>query len=144
MGPRGTPFPAEDEIRGESGHQGFVTDKHRQHWAFQDVKKPTAPKVKDGKWPLNGIDLLVLARLEKEDLIPANQPRKPLLIRRAFYDLIGLPPSPDEVQAFPQIKSNNAFEKLVDDLLDRPQYGEKWGRHWLDLVRYAETNGYER
>ena len=141
----GLPFPAEDEIRGESGHQGFViTDKHRQHWAFQDVKKPNVPKVKDGKWPLNGIDPFVLARLEKEGLEPSQPATKATLIRRAFYDLIGLPPSPDEVQAFLADKSNNAFEKLVDDLLDRPQYGEKWGRHWLDLVRYAETNGYER
>ena len=141
----GLPFPPEEEIRGKSGHKGMVvTDTDRQHWAFQPVKKPDAPKVKDGGWARNGIDPFILSKLEKAGLQPSGPAAKATLIRRAYYDLIGLPPSPEEVQAFLQDNRPDAFEKIIDDLLKRPQYGEKWGRHWLDLVRYAETNGYER
>ena len=141
----GIPFPSQDEIQGDSGHKELlVTDSDRKHWAFQAVKKPTIPKVKDSSWGKNGIDDFVLARLEKQGLKPNPKASKASLIRRAYYDLIGLPPSPEQVQAFVADKEPNAFEKIVDELLRRPQYGEKWGRHWLDLVRYAETNGYER
>lgn len=138
-------YPPEDEIRGETGHEALaVTDADRQHWAFQSVKKPTVPKVKDSRWVSNGIDTFILAGLEKEGLKPNPQASKETLIRRAYYDLIGLPPSPEQVQEFLEDKDPKAFEEIVDNLLRRPQYGERWGRHWLDLVRYAETNGYER
>ena len=141
----GLPFPPEDEIRGGAGHKGMVvTDADRQHWAFRSVKNQPTPKVKNSSWIKNGIDAFVLARLEKEGLKPNPQASKETLIRRAYYDLIGLPPNPEQVQAFLEDNDPKAFEQLVDELLRMPQYGERWGRHWLDLVRYAETNGYER
>jgi hypothetical protein len=141
----GLPFPPEDEIQGESAPQGkVITALDRQHWAYQPVKKPVPPVAKDAKWIQNPIDQFVLAKLENAGLRPNPRASKEVLIRRLFYDLLGLPPSPEEVQAFLQDKDPAAFDKMVDDLLARPQYGEKWGRHWLDLVRFAETNGYER
>lgn len=141
----GVPFPAEDEIQGEAGHKGrVITAADREHWSFQPIQNPEPPKTKDTKWPANPIDRFVLQKLEEAGLKPNPQASKEVLVRRLYYDLIGLPPSPAEVQAFLDDKDPEAYSKLVDDLLARPQYGEKWGRHWLDLVRYAETNGYER
>ena len=95
-------------------------------------------------WSANAIDAFVHDRLTRAKLSPNGPADKRQLLRRAYYDLIGLPPTPKEVQAFVSDQSPNAFEKVIDNLLARPQYGEKWGRHWLDLVRFAETNGYER
>ena len=95
-------------------------------------------------WGRNPIDTFIYAKLKAGKLSPNAPADKRQLIRRAYYGLIGLPPSPEEVVAFINDKSPNAFEKVVDGLLSRPQYGEKWGRHWLDLMRFAETNGYER
>ncbi len=92
----------------------------------------------------NPIDAFILARLESEKLTPAPPADRVTLIRRLQYDLTGLPPTPEEVDAFVADRAVDAYERLVDRLLASPQYGEKWGRHWLDLVRYAETNGYER
>lgn len=141
----GIPFPPEDEIHGESGHKGrVITDADREHWSFQPIAKAKPPAVKKGSWPSNDIDHFVLSKLEENQLQPNSKASKEVLIRRAYYALIGLPPSPEEIQAFINNKDPNAFNEVIDDLLSRPQYGEKWGRHWLDLVRYAETNGYER
>ena len=142
---QGVPFPPEDEIRGESGHKGrVITAADREHWSFKPIANPKPPATKDANWGKSPIDQFILSKLEANGLKPNPQATKEVLVRRAYYDLIGLPPSPEEVQAFLNDKDPNAFENLVDDLLARPQYGEKWGRHWLDLVRYAETNGYER
>jgi hypothetical protein len=121
-----------------------VTDKDREHWAFQPLKRPKVPAVKNKEWGANPIDAFILARLEAKGLSPNPPASKTELIRRIYFDLIGLPPAPEEVQAFLADTSSNAYEKLVDQLLNSPGYGEKWGRHWLDLVRYAETNSYER
>ncbi len=92
----------------------------------------------------NPVDAFVLAKLEAKGLTPNPPAERAALIRRATYDLIGLPPTPEEVDAFVKDDAPDAYEKLLDRLLASPHYGEKWGRHWLDLVRYAETNGYER
>ena len=114
------------------------------YWAYQPIEPPTLPTVKNSGWIKNPIDAFILSRLEKANLSPAKPASKQALIRRVYYDLTGLPPSPQAVENFLNTTDPQAYEKLIDQLLDSEQYGEKWGRHWLDLVRYAETNGYER
>lgn len=117
-------------------------DKARQHWAYQPVKAPVVPKVKDAnRWAKNDLDKFVLAKLEAKGLTPSPSADKRTLLRRAAFDLTGLPPSPQEVNDFLADKSPNAFEKVVDRLLASPAYGERWGRHWLDVARYADTSG---
>jgi hypothetical protein len=115
-----------------------------QPWAFQPVRRPPVPAVRDRSWVRTPIDAFVLARLEPQGLRPAPPADRRTLLRRVYFDLIGLPPTPDEQQAFLQDASPAALARVVDDLLSRPQYGERWARHWLDVVRYAESNGYER
>ncbi|HJZ97470.1 MAG TPA: PSD1 and planctomycete cytochrome C domain-containing protein, partial [Candidatus Solibacter sp.] len=114
-----------------------------KHWAYVKPERPAIPKVKDAAWVRNPIDAFVLARLEKEGLAPAPEATREILIRRVSLDLIGLPPSIEEVDQFVADKSPDAYEKLVDRLLASPHYGERWARPWLDLARYADTNGYE-
>lgn len=114
------------------------------HWAFQPPQQPAVPQVKDSQWPRNPIDHFILAKLESNGLRPAAPADRVAWIRRAYFDLIGLPPTPQQIDAFLKDTSEKAFERVVDELLVSEHYGEKWGRHWLDLVRYAETNGYER
>jgi hypothetical protein len=109
----------------------------RKHWAFQPVKEPAVPP-----GAANPIDALVLAKLKEKGLTPAPRADRRTLIRRAYYDLIGLPPTADEVDAFVKNDAPDAYEKLIDKLLASPQYGERWGRYWLDLARYADTKGY--
>src|SRR2546429_5061045 len=106
----------------------------QSHWAFVKPERPSLPAVKDKKWPRNEIDRFVLARLEKEGLKPSPEADKPALIRRATLDLTGLPPTPQEVDAFLADKSPGAYEKLVDRLLDTPRYGEHEARYWLDAA----------
>ena len=118
--------------------------EYHPHWAFLAPKRPTPPDVKQANWPRNEIDRFILARLEKENLKPSEPADKYALVRRVYLDLIGLPPTPEQADAFVNDSSENAFEKLVDQLLDSPQYGERWARRWLDLARYADTNGYEK
>ena len=113
-------------------------------WSFQPVKKTVLPVVKNKKWATNPIDNFVLAKLEANALKPAPPAGREALLRRAYYDLVGLPPTPGEVQSFLADKTPNPYEKVLDTLLASPQYGERWGRHWLDLVRYAESNSFER
>jgi hypothetical protein len=110
-------------------------------WAFQRVEMPEVPRVSRDDRPRNPIDCFILARLEKEGLAPVPSATKRVLIRRATFDLIGLPPRPEEVDAFVLDDSPDAFAKVVDRLLGSKEYGERWGRHWLDLVRYADTAG---
>lgn len=113
------------------------------HWSYQPVKRPELPAVKNKAWPRNPIDAFVLARLEKEGLSPSPEASRERLIRRVSLDLIGLPPTPAEVNAFLNDKSPNAYEKVVDRLLAAPQYGERWARPWLDAARYADSDGYD-
>ncbi len=114
------------------------------HWAYVKPVRPPVPKVTRPDWPRNPIDAFVLARLEKEGLAPSPEADRETLARRLSLDLVGLPPSPAEVDAFVADASPDAYEKLVDRLLASPRYGERWARPWLDLARYADTNGYEK
>ncbi|MCL4785510.1 MAG: DUF1553 domain-containing protein [Verrucomicrobia bacterium] len=114
------------------------------HWSFQPVKRPEVPAVKDKRWTRNPIDNFVLARLEQEKIKPSPEADRITLIRRLSLDLLGLPPTPEEVKAFLNDKKPGAYERLVDRLLASPHFGERWGRHWLDLARYADSDGYEK
>jgi hypothetical protein len=113
-------------------------------WPYRPVARPAIPAVKDRSWPRNPIDAFILAGLESHGLEPNAPAERVALIRRVTFGLTGLPPTPEEVDAFASDPSSDAYERLVDRLLASPHHGEAWGRHWLDLVRYAETNGYER
>ena len=115
-----------------------------KHWAYAKPERKEPPVVKNKPWPRNPIDNFVLARLESEGLAPSPELDKPKLIRRVSLDLIGLPPTPAEVDAFVADQSPEAYEKVVDRLLKSPHYGERWARPWLDLARYADTHGYEK
>lgn len=114
------------------------------HWAYMPVARSVPPETVDKGWPKNPIDAFVLAELEKAGLAPAPPAERRVLLRRVYFDLLGLPPTPEEQERFLSDERPDAFARLVDELLDRPEYGERWGRHWLDVVRYAESNGYER
>ncbi|HXG08609.1 MAG TPA: PSD1 and planctomycete cytochrome C domain-containing protein, partial [Gemmataceae bacterium] len=118
--------------------------EYQPHWAFVPPRQAPLPKVKQTDWPRNPIDYFILARLEKEGLRPSPPADRYTLVRRLYLDLIGLPPTPEEADAFVNDDSPNAYEKLVDRLLASPHYGERWARRWLDLARYADTNGYEK
>ena len=120
-----------------------ISEAETDYWAYRPLKRPQVPPVHTSDWVRNPIDAFILAKLEAHGLTPANPASKLTLIRRVYYDLTGLPPSPEAVEAFLNNTAPDAYEKLIDKLLKSPRYGEKWGRHWLDLVRYAETNGYE-
>ncbi|MSU49354.1 MAG: DUF1553 domain-containing protein [Opitutus sp.] len=140
----GAPWPAGDTPTLVAAKREFtITDWDRAHWAFQPVKKPAVPAVKNHPYVANPIDAFVIARLAAKGLAPNPPADQRALVRRVFYDLTGLPPSPQEVEAFVADRLPRAWENLVDRLLASPHYGEKWGRHWLDLVRFAETNSYE-
>ena len=118
--------------------------KHSSHWAFQRPRRPALPLVRDSAFANNPIDAFILARLEKEGLVPSPPAERATLMRRAYLDLIGLPPSPNEVGAFASDARPDSYERLIDKLLASPHYGERWGRHWLDVARYADSNGYTR
>ncbi len=115
-----------------------------QHWAFRRPVSPVLPVVKNDAWPRNTIDRFILARLESENLAPSPEADKYTLARRLSLDLIGLPPTPEEADTFVNDASPDAYEKLVDRFIASPRYGERWARRWLDLARYADTNGYEK
>jgi mono/diheme cytochrome c family protein len=117
------------------------TDSEKKFWAFQPLANPAVPKVKNPDWVKTPIDAFLLAELEKKNLHPAPPADKLTLLRRATYDLIGLPPSEAEIKAFLADNSPNAFEKVVERLLASTRYGEKWGRNWLDVARYADSTG---
>ena len=121
--------------------QGAVYDAH---WAFVPPVRPPLPEVEASGWVRNSIDQFVLARLEAEGLTPSQEADRATLCRRVSLDLVGLPPSPEELDAFLTDTSADAYEQLVDRLLASPRYGERWARRWLDLARYADTNGYEK
>jgi len=136
----GAPDPRKDDANIASKLSG-LTDKARSHWAFQPVTKPAVPAVKNRTWIYTPVDNFVLAKLEEKSMLPNGPASREALLRRASYDLTGLPPSPQEVQAFVADSSPQAFAKVVDRLLASPAYGERWGRHWLDTARYSDTIG---
>jgi mono/diheme cytochrome c family protein len=143
----GVPIPADAETERPASNKLIppkVTEETKQFWSFLPVANPEVPDVMDGDWVQNPIDHFVLAKLEQAGLAPNPRASRTQLIRRAYYDLIGLPPSIEQVEAFVNDESPDAFENVIDHLLESKHYGERWGRHWLDLVRYAESNSYER
>jgi mono/diheme cytochrome c family protein len=130
--------------QGATWPAGVVIDAGDRHWAFQAVRRPTPPAVKDSKWVRNDIDRFVLARLEAAGVAPSAEAARSTLLRRLSLDLTGLPPTPEDVAHFAKDTSAEAYEKQVDRLLASPHFGENWARHWLDLARYADTDGYEK
>jgi hypothetical protein len=125
-----------------AGPKPRITDEDRRFWSFQPIRRSPVPARGDDRWSRNPIDRFLLARLDAEGLSPAPEADRLTLIRRATFDLTGLPPSPEAVDAFVADASPEAYEHLIDRLLASPRYGERWARHWLDLVRYAESDGY--
>jgi mono/diheme cytochrome c family protein len=121
-----------------------VNETDRQFWSFQPLKKSAVPAVKNEAWCRTPIDHFVLAPLEAKGLAPNGPADRRKLMRRAYFDLIGLPPTAEEVEAFVADGDAGAYDRLVDRLLASPHYGERWGRHWLDLARFAESHGYEQ
>jgi hypothetical protein len=114
-----------------------------EHWAWQPLQKATLPEVRAGSWVRTGVDRFVLARLEEKGITPSSEADRYTLIKRLSYDLLGLPPSPEEADAYANDRSRDAYEKLVERLLASPHFGERWGRHWLDLAHFADSDGYE-
>ena len=142
MPPEGKPLNASEiEIVKTWIREGANWSKH---WAYRPLIKPLVPTVKQSDWSTNEVDEFVLAGLEESLLTPNAIADKRTLVRRAYYNLIGLPPTAEQVAKFENDSSADAWEKLIDKLLQSPQYGEHWGRKWLDVVRYAETNSFER
>jgi hypothetical protein len=138
----GTVLCAPTRVRaGGASLQAGFTVAQSNHWAFQPVAVPLPPALKTAKHARDPIDQFILAKLESRGLKPAPPAPKSVLIRRATYDLTGLPPTPEEVRAFLEDRSRGAFSKVIDRLLQSPRYGERWGRHWMDVVRYADTAG---
>ncbi len=121
-----------------------VSEDDRRFWSFQPLSKPSVPTTDDHGWCKNTIDHFVWGKLAEKGLKPNGMADRRKLIRRAYFDLIGLPPSPAEVDAFLADESDDAYDRLIDTLLASPHYGERWGRHWLDLARFAESHGYEQ
>ena len=130
----GLPWPAEPAKVSEASRS--------RHWSFQPVERPEQPAVQDASWARSPIDNFVLARLESKGIEPSPEASKRTLIRRVTLDLLGLSPSPSEVEEFLADTRPDAYERLVDRLLKSPHYGERWGRHWLDVARYADSDGY--
>lgn len=135
---RGAPDPREG---GASTAPAHAVPRPEEHWAFRALTDPPPPAVRDAAWVQNGVDRFVLARLESEGLAPAPPATKRELLERISFDLIGLPPTPEQLAEFESDPEPDAYERVVDRLLNSPHYGERWGRYWLDLARYADSNG---
>jgi hypothetical protein len=125
--------------RADSGQQS----EPQTHWSFRPIRSPVPPVTRNGAWVKSPIDAFILRKLEDEGLEPAPAASRLVWLRRASFDLLGLPPSPDEIERFLGDERPDAYDRLIDRLLASPQYGERWGRHWLDVVRYADTGGFE-
>lgn len=125
-----------------SVRKGIDVEAGRKHWSYQPLKVAAPPPVQDTAWSRNDVDRFLLARMEQAKLQPAPDADRSALLRRATFDLIGLPPTPEEIEAFLADESPQAFERVVDRLLASPHFGERWGRHWLDVARYAEADGH--
>jgi len=139
----GAPWPAEEGAPAVTKEAFNLEHRAATHWAWRSVADPAAPKIRQQGWVQDPLDAFILAKLESQQLQPTDRADKRTLIRRAYFDLIGLPPTPEQVQAFLADESPDAFTSVIDTLLKSPQFGERWARHWLDLVRYAESRGHE-
>ncbi len=145
----GAPWPGFEKKAGVASlspsgtrkHGSAITDAELKFWAFQPVRKPAVPAVKNKAWVGSPVDAFLLAKLEEKGLAPAGKADKAALLRRVTYDLHGLPPPEQEIRAFLADTAPDAFAKVVDRLLASPRYGEKWGRHWLDVARFADSTG---
>tara|TARA_R110002096_G_scaffold163992_3_gene331636 strand:- start:6880 stop:9714 length:2835 start_codon:yes stop_codon:yes gene_type:complete len=140
----GAPDPRNEALAGAVRKTEIDYEAARRSWAFRPHVSPEIPTVNDAEWARNAIDPFILAPLEAHGLEPAADAAPRALIRRLYFDLTGLPPTPEEVEAFARNPSQEASEALIDDLLARPAFGEKWGRHWLDIARYSDSNGADR
>ncbi|MBI3882523.1 MAG: DUF1553 domain-containing protein [Verrucomicrobia bacterium] len=120
---------------------GMDLEAGRKFWSFQPIKKVAPPEVKDSKWARTDIDRFILAKQEGQGIKPAGDASRESLIRRAYFSLVGLPPTPDQIDTFLNDARPDAFERVVDSLLASPHFGERWGRHWLDVARFAESSG---
>ena len=140
---RGAPWPGAERRAAmiPPDRQGAFTEEQKNYWAFRPAADPDPPEVRDADWAGTPIDRFVLAKLEERELEPAAPAGKLVWLRRATFDLTGLPPTPQEAEAFLADHSPSAFERVVDRLLSSPAYGERWGRHWLDVARYADSTG---
>lgn len=139
----GLPWPADEESGGsEIREDGTITDRDRNFWSFQPVREPPLPEVERVDWPRRSIDYFVLQRLELEGFEPNPEVDRRTFIRRATFDLIGLPPTEEEIQEFLADEGEGAYQRLIDRLLESPHYGERWGRHWLDVARYGEDQAH--
>lgn len=135
--------PTETKAPAPDLEAGVVPEEARQYWAFRKPVRHTPPVVKDARMSRHPVDAFLMRTLEQKGMRPAPEADRQTLVRRAYLDLIGLPPAPAEVDAFVNDKAPDAWEKLIDRLLSSPHYGERWGRYWLDVARYADSNGYE-
>jgi mono/diheme cytochrome c family protein len=141
----GAPYDKPLVAKKKSGKKAMiVTDEDRRFWAFQPLGKAAPPRVNNEAWCKTTVDRFILAKLEAKGIQPNPQVDRRLLLRRAYFDLLGLPPTSADVEKFLNDKSADAYEKLIDRLLDSPHFGERWARHWLDLARFAESHGYEQ
>ncbi len=138
----GAPDPR-DEPAATIDERTIDVEQGRQHWSYRRLGPVEVPAVTNVAWPQNDIDRFILAKQEAAGITPAPEASKATLARRVFFDLTGLPPSPDELQAFLDDAAPDAYDKLVDRLLASPRFGERWARHWLDTVRFGESSGYE-
>ena len=123
--------------------EAAITAADREHWSFRPLVRPSVPHVDDDSWAINPIDHFILARLQSKELAPQGSADRATLIRRLSFDLIGLPPTPQEIDAFVADSAPDAYQRVVDRLLASHHYGERWAQHWLDLARFAETDGFE-
>ena len=140
----GAPWPHEEGATTAITKAEFDWQARRdEHWAWQPVHSVAPPEVRNTQWAETDIDRFILSKLEENDLLPAPEADRRAIVRRLYYDLIGLPPSAEQVERFVADSTGDAYERLVDELLASPHFGEKWARHWLDLVRYGETRGHE-
>ena len=139
----GMPWTTDETVEQAAASDFNLEERKRSHWAWQSVRPSSPPTVRNQDWPRGAIDSFLLAQLEENGLEPAQPADRNTLIRRLSFDLRGLPPLPGKIQAFVADSSPRAYERLVDNLLDSPHFGERWARHWMDLFRYSESHGSE-
>ena len=140
---RGAPDPRNEVVSGTKKRQLNLAEESK-HWAYQPLSFAAPPRVKNEAWCRTPIDRFVLARLEVKSIAPNGPIERRKLIRRVYFDVLGLPPTPEEVEAFVADSAGDAYEKLIDRVLASPHFGERWGRHWLDVARFAESHGFEQ